>query len=307
MAKAIHTITHFVYPTFSNNHKAKFIQTSSIVFLSFFLVAFQIFVKFVPVSGFVLGYAANISVSEVINLTNQKRMENGLSPLSSNTSLNQAAEDKVKHMFANNYWSHVAPDGTEPWKFFIDSEYRYRYAGENLARDFSSANLAIDAWMASASHRDNMLSGKYDEIGIAVMDGNLNGTETTIIVQLFGKRLESEPRLALDTSMTELTVVETTPTFFPTQAPEEIEEEIPNTVIVSGTNVGDSVVIVSPLNTSKAISLSLVTALLGVMVVDGVAITSQKIPRRGGKILAHIAFLSTIIVVILIIKAGNII
>ena len=89
-------------------------------------------------------------------------------------------------MIDRDYWAHVAPDGTQPWKFFTSFGYKYRYAGENLARDFSNASSAMDAWMNSPTHKENILNPKYKEIGIGVVEGDLAGTDTTIIVQFFG-------------------------------------------------------------------------------------------------------------------------
>lgn len=124
----------------------------------------------------ILGYAANISSTEIVSLTNQKRTEAGVSSLIYNLQLEQAARQKGQDMIENDYWAHVAPDGTEPWVFFVDAGYKYRYAGENLARDFSNPQDAINAWMASPSHKDNLLSDKYKEIGIAVVEGDLGGS-----------------------------------------------------------------------------------------------------------------------------------
>src|SRR6266404_3435146 len=184
------TLAHLFLPRKSNNHKAKLIQSSSIfviilVFLLFQGVSGLIFQK----SGRVLGYAANISPSEVERLTNIQRQNNGLGALTDNPILDAAALQKGKDMLAKGYWAHVAPDGTQPWSFFVSHGYDYRFAGENLARDFSDANSAVNAWMASPTHRENMLSANYKEIGIGVVEGNLAGSDTTIIVQFFGTKL----------------------------------------------------------------------------------------------------------------------
>jgi uncharacterized protein YkwD len=104
-------------------------------------------------------------------------------------SLNQNYQmplQKGRDMIDKDYWAHVAPDGTQPWKFFSQFGYKYRFAGENLARDFSNANDAVNAWMNSPTHKDNILNPKYKEIGIGITEGDLAGSDTTIIVQFFG-------------------------------------------------------------------------------------------------------------------------
>ena len=42
------------------------------------------------------------------------------------------------------------------------------------------------AWTESPSHRQNLLNSNFKEIGIAVVIGDFQGKETTIVVQLFG-------------------------------------------------------------------------------------------------------------------------
>ena len=183
------TVYHLFVPRHSNNHKAKLLHSSSLIALALLLVLIQSTLQMFSNLGVaVLGYAANISTNEVVSLTNQKRLQLGLSPLELSADLEAAARAKGEDMLQDDYWAHVAPDGTEPWAFFSLVHYDYRYAGENLARDFTNANDAVEAWMASPSHRDNLLSDHYKEIGIAVVEGDLNGQDTTIIVQLFGTR-----------------------------------------------------------------------------------------------------------------------
>ena len=180
---------HFLLPRYSNNQKAKILHSESIFILILFLIFGQVFINYFPEIGIrVLGYASQISPDEVIRLTNERRISAGIPVLTYNAQLASAAKAKGDDMLAKDYWAHVAPDGTQPWKFFNDVGYKYKYAGENLAKDFSSPQAAVDAWMASPSHKENLLSSKYTEIGIAVVEGDMSGVDTTIIVQLFGTR-----------------------------------------------------------------------------------------------------------------------
>jgi uncharacterized protein YkwD len=123
------TLRHLFTPHESNNQKAKILHSSSLSMLVVGLIAFQLILGFVN-KAFpqVLGYAANISPSEVIRLTNAQRAANGLSVLSENSSLNGAALAKGNDMLAKGYWAHFAPDGTSPWSFFLKFGYKYKYA-----------------------------------------------------------------------------------------------------------------------------------------------------------------------------------
>ncbi|MEK7497904.1 MAG: CAP domain-containing protein [Patescibacteria group bacterium] len=260
----------------------------------FALVIFQAVVQFGGSSySKVLGYAANISPDEVVRLTNEKRAEAGLSPVVYNATLAQGAVAKGNDMFNKDYWAHAAPDGTQPWAFFVSAGYRYKYAGENLARDFSDAGSAVNAWMASPSHRENMLSPKYKEIGIGVVDGNLAGVDTTIIVQFFGTKI-ADTLPVQPVAAAETTNEKPTPSAIPT-------------VIGSVETPAPKYSSISPMDLTKIVSLAVVLVLLVVLVVDYAIITRKNLKRIGGRPFAHIAFLGMITVILLVAKAGKII
>src|SRR3989344_3906445 len=318
------SLAHYIYPRHSNNHKAKLLHTTSIFFLALFLIAYQLILNLFPAVGVkTLGYAANISTEEVIRLTNEKRAQAGVSALRYNPYLAQAAQAKASHMLQYDYWAHVAPDGTEPWKFFTDVGYKYRYAGENLARDFTSPSSAVEAWMASPSHRDNLLSTKYAEIGIAVIEGDLSGVDTTIIVQLFGTPLLDTVQEA-PLAQAQI-VVTATPTPIPAQqitiSSTPVPTEIPVTVTPEPTlfEVGSGTlgtlppaeneasafrVLFSPFGSTRGVALVTTGILLIVLVIDGLVVARRHLPRSGGRTFAHLAFLGMIIAIALIAKPG---
>lgn len=134
----------------------------------------------------VLGISGNIDQKKLIELTNIERQKKGLSPVSENDALDQAAALKAQNMFQENYWAHFAPSGKTPWDFILGTGYKFTVAGENLAKNFSSSDDVVAAWMASPTHRDNLLNSKYQDIGIAVEEGVLNGQKTILVVQEFG-------------------------------------------------------------------------------------------------------------------------
>lgn len=296
-------LIHLAVPNGSNNYKARLLQPLGLLTL---LIAFAVaqygLLSISRTSGDVLGYAANISTDEVIRLTNLKRTETGLAPVTYNSTLSQAALAKGQHMLEHDYWAHVAPDGTEPWYFFTNAGYKYRYAGENLARDFSSPQAAVDAWMASTSHRDNMLSPKYTEIGIAVVEGDMSGVDTTIIVQLFGTPMQAAPAVA------DAENVQQDPAPVPAVAAleEKVEEPITEVETVDTVVQVQDEPTVSPLSISK-LTASITIGVLFVLLLVDVAVLSQKrLHRTGGRVIAHISFIGMVTAMIIIAKAGEI-
>lgn len=137
-----------------------------------------------------MGTSVDITSQELLLFTNQDRQKEGLSALTINNQLSQAAALKATDMFGKNYWAHNAPEGTTPWFFIKEAGYVYVYAGENLARGFNSSEDVVKAWMASPSHRENMLSKNYQDVGFAVVPGKLNGEDTVLVVEMFGGKGE---------------------------------------------------------------------------------------------------------------------
>ena len=308
--RVLSTLRHLFIPHESNNQKAKLLHSRSLFLIATGLVAFQLILGFAG-RAFpqVLGYAANISPSEVIRLTNAQRAANGLSVLSENSSLNGAALAKGNDMLAKGYWAHFAPDGTSPWSFFLNFGYKYKYAGENLARDFPDASSAVNAWMNSPSHKENILNPNYREIGIGVVEGNLAGADTTVIVQFFGAPLSGEPSIPV-VKAKEIPSSTAKPTPLPSLAPSPTPTPTPTpaeAVVYKQGTQASSTVFVSPFTSTKGVSLLVTGILILLLSIDLIAVRRRRIARIGGRTIAHLAYFGMILAVILILKAGQII
>lgn len=144
--------------------------------------------------GNVLAYATEMSLGGLLSGTNAARAANGLPALRNNSQLNNSAQMKAQHMATNDYWAHVAPDGTQPWYFFQTAGYGYSRAGENLAYGFMNSQSTIDGWMNSPSHRANIL-GDYVDVGFGVVNApNYQGSgNQTIVVAHYGTPLNYAP------------------------------------------------------------------------------------------------------------------
>jgi uncharacterized protein YkwD len=127
-----------------------------------------------------------ITSEEIISLTNAERVKANLKPLAVNEKLNESANLKAHDIIDKGYWEHTSPSGVEPWDWFNKIGYKYQHAGENLAKDFYTSDRVMTSWMSSPKHRDNIVSPKFTEIGVAVVKGFLDGQETTVVVQHFG-------------------------------------------------------------------------------------------------------------------------
>lgn len=156
-------------------------------FLTFFFLLFLLFFTKQ------LAFASAITSENILRLANQNRINSGLYPLETDPNLEKAAERKAVEMLSYSYFEHFLPDGRSPWDFMLASGYDYQFAAENLAMDFRSAEGAVNAWMASGTHRENILDSRYEDIGVGVVKGVFTDDfragkkhETIIIVQMFG-------------------------------------------------------------------------------------------------------------------------
>jgi hypothetical protein len=173
---------------------------------------------------------ADISRSILIDLTNEDRQEAGLTNLKENTLLNEAAYLKAKDILALDYFDHYSPEGKSPWYWFTQSGYNYWAAGENLGIGFLDSEEIYQAWYDSPDHRYNILNPNYQEIGIAILEGDFKGNKTQVVVQLFGSPKKevagltnesgSTPEILEDGQIVEENIEEGE------RSEEEIEEEI---------------------------------------------------------------------------------
>lgn len=304
------TLAHLFHPRRSNNHRPKFLHHKPLLFLTVLTIGFYQAVSLVSTleleSGSILGYASNINSSQVIQQTNQIRRERGLAELTHNTLLSQAALAKAQNMFTDQYWAHTSPTGKEPWDFMKQSGYTYKVAGENLARDFDVTPNMMNAWMNSPTHKANIINPRYREIGISVIDGKLNGVETTLVVQMFGT-----PSLGQANPSIEVPAVSTEEL-----AVEGAEQVLPS---VSGTDLGTTGVLskslvpqgnlkggalYSPQLVLKAVFLSIIIFLLAVLIYDAFVTGHKNSVRLVSKNLAHIILLLFVGYLVIVFRVG---
>jgi len=136
----------------------------------------------------VKGDSTDLSASQIISLTNQARQEHHLSLLTENAKLTEAAFAKAQNMLTTGNFNHTyqtTQGDVNPWEFITATSYQYHYAGENLARNFTSAENVVTSWLNSPEHAANLLSANYQEIGVAVVEGSFpDQSHTVLVVQL---------------------------------------------------------------------------------------------------------------------------
>ncbi len=185
-----HHVKRALVPHRHNQYRPYLVRRGGLVAMVAFVVLAQVFYNGVT-TGSVLGAHTNISVQSLLGATNTARTTEGEQPLELDGRLMEAARLKAEDMFTNQYWAHESPSGTTPWYWFSDVKYNYSQAGENLAKNFSSADTVVSAWLKSPEHRANVLKAAYQNVGFAVKQGVLNGESTTLVVALYGAPAEA--------------------------------------------------------------------------------------------------------------------
>jgi uncharacterized protein YkwD len=142
-------------------------------------------------------------------LLNDERTSRGLAPLEPNPSLRDAALGHSTEMVTEGYFDHTSPSGTT----FIDRIEATGYmrgtrswvVGENLiwgTREFSTPQSMVTGWMESPPHRANVLRPRFEEVGIAAVQGTpepeSNPAGVTLTAEfgdrVFGKRSHAAKR-----------------------------------------------------------------------------------------------------------------
>ena len=110
---------------------------------------------------------------QVIDLINEIRVKNGLSPLTENTALSRCAKAKSQDMHDKRYFSHQSPTYGSPFDMMKQFGITYRTAGENIAMGQTTPQAVVNAWMNSEGHRANILNASFTQIGMGyVADGH---------------------------------------------------------------------------------------------------------------------------------------
>jgi len=302
----ITSLRHLFVPHQSNNHRAKALHIDALLTYVLLFALFNLGMKALHRSvPDVLGYATDIHVEQLLAGTNAQRTAAGLDPLTLNSELSAAAAAKASDMFAKNYWAHNSPTGSTPWDFIIGAGYHYTVAGENLAKNFSDSQSVVNAWMASPTHRANMIKPSYKEVGYAVVNGTLNGEETTLVVQMFGASSGSPVAAAAPT-------VAPKPVVIPEEAAAKVSAAEPTIVPpqpVPGAVSGFQDVTKQPVFNIPTVSRDVVFAFLGIMMgillVDALVARRKHVVRIAGHNIAHLLFLTAIYILISSIGRGR--
>jgi hypothetical protein len=306
-------LRHLFLPRESNNYRAGFLHNNFLLTLIFFLFSMGVFVFSVKTNyPSVLGISSDISIQQLLILTNQQRQNNNLGPLTDNSELDQAAANKATDMFSKDYWAHNAPDGTTPWVFIKGAGYNYIYAGENLARGFTNASDVISAWMNSPEHRANVLSPNYQNVGFAVATGKLTGEDTVLVVEMLGSSAlvanvpsgENNPVTAAVASGSPAVINTAQPNVTPVV--KQVFASVPKTELLGASAFASVKPLIDSLKLAAMSTQFILALFILVLLLDMIVVDRKKVVRFVGHNLDHLLFFIALFLIVIVLARGSI-
>lgn len=128
-----------------------------------------------------------LDATEYVRLLNLKRQEAGVSPLKLNLQLVAAAARRGQIMLSTDDLSLEATrSGYTMQRAFAESGYSNIIFGESSSLGYFTADELLENSFEFADSKEFLLDGRFDDIGVASVLGDLNGCPTQIVVQHFG-------------------------------------------------------------------------------------------------------------------------
>jgi uncharacterized protein YkwD len=112
---------------------------------------------------------------QVLALINQQRAAGAtcgttvkppVGPLVMNAELREAVRCHSLDMGTRAYFSHVTPEGVDPWQRIAQAGYTASPTGENIAAGYGTPAAAVQGWVASEGHCNNLMAAGSNETGI---------------------------------------------------------------------------------------------------------------------------------------------
>ncbi|MFY0576028.1 CAP domain-containing protein [Cystobacter fuscus] len=133
----------------------------------------------------------------VLERINALRRAQGLSPLSSDRTLEEVAQAYSERMAREGFFAHVAPDGADLSSRLRAAGAQARVSGENLG--MASGALAAHAGIEhSPGHRNNLLGAQFTHVGLGVSFHSVDGRPQVLLTEVFassgGAARPADPR-----------------------------------------------------------------------------------------------------------------
>ncbi len=93
-------------------------------------------------------------------------------PLTWNTQLQTAARVHSQDMAQHNFFSHTGSDGSNIGDRATAAGYTWQRIGENIAAGQTSAESAVNGWIDSPGHCQNLMNPRFTEVSVACVENS---------------------------------------------------------------------------------------------------------------------------------------
>ncbi|HVT57169.1 MAG TPA: CAP domain-containing protein [Thermoanaerobaculia bacterium] len=127
--------------------------------------------------------------AEMLTKVNAVRKHAGVGPLTVDSRLDEAAQRHAEDMLKRSYFAHQSPDGKSVRERARATGYNWATIGENLAEGQTTVDEVVDSWMHSRAHRENLLDGRFTQLGLGLAFGRdpRTGSYRILWVQNLGR------------------------------------------------------------------------------------------------------------------------
>lgn len=132
-------------------------------------------------------FAATTFERRAFDLINRERASHGEEPLAWDNELSRMARQHSENMSRENFFSHIDPTGRDTAaRAAACGVCGWRALGENIAYNQGYDDpvaYAVERWMQSTKHRDNILRATYTHAGIGIVraaDGSFYFTQVFV-------------------------------------------------------------------------------------------------------------------------------
>ncbi|MFH1286983.1 MAG: CAP domain-containing protein [Candidatus Magasanikbacteria bacterium] len=185
-------IRHYFIPQHENDYKPHLLHPKRTYFYGAFFVTVKVLVVgmilLLPNIAFLSDDTLAIQEREVIKLTNDIRADVGVPLLAEEEKLHSSALARATSMRDDSYFSHIGPEGQSLHVFLKGAGYEYSVAGENLAVGFFDMKKLVQAWENSPTHYDNLIDTEFNDVGIGMRSGIMNGEPVLYVAGHFGSK-----------------------------------------------------------------------------------------------------------------------
>lgn len=119
--------------------------------------------------------------SRMLDLINSARAEarncgataySATTPLAWNTQLVNAAKTHSQDMAQHNFFSHTGSDGSDIGDRASAAGFVWQRVGENIAAGQTSAESAVNGWLDSPGHCQNLMNPNFTQVSVACVENS---------------------------------------------------------------------------------------------------------------------------------------